>query len=520
MTAMCPAQSLFQELGRAPIPGSSPVGADPVGSPAFDAVMAEVNKLTQLDGGAVDWMLVVQHAAAILSEQSKDLRIAAYLARGLFEQQGLPGLALGLDILADIVGEYWTECWPGIRRMRGRAAALTWMVEKTAPLVRARFVDCDDAEDLRRILSATCALSERLSETMGEAAPDFSELNGALNAKLRETEPEHRSQAMTAAPSAPRHAVAQSVSPPASLAGMTPPDPTSDRAVKQVFTEVAAALRPDDLGNPLYYHMVRYATWRGIRDIPFVQADGRTQLAPVPSDRVSQYEKMLANRQYADVIGQVEISVARNPFWLGGHRLVEAALRELGHPAACAAVRHEARMFLDRLPGLLDLRFSDGSPFADALTAKWLQDDVLAPPVPKQGLVAGSGGGGGWRDLLAAADTAAPGAPSEALRHLEAGLMAEREPRQRFLWGMALAHACLAQGHLALAETQFSRLSDQYTALGLSAWEPMLGADLRSGLASVRTHAPRAMAAVADVPLPVIPSSTGGNTPVLHQGED
>lgn len=514
MTAMPSPESLasspgFGVLGRTPIPGAAPCGTDADGSPDFDAVSSEVGKLTQLDGSPVDWALVVRHATTILAEQSKDLRIAAYLTRGLLEQNGLVGLADGLEVIAGIVSEHWAECWPTLRRMRGRAAALTWVVEKVAPILRTRFVDSHDAESLRRIGTLTNDLSDSLSSLMGDAAPDFSELRSALRDKLRETEQEP-ANAPPAPAAASGKASAPAAAPAISLAGMLPPDPTSDRAVKQVFTESAAALRPGDLANPLFYHMVRYATWRGIGDLPPTQADGRTQLAPVPSDRVGQYEKLLANGQFVDLIQQVEISVARNPFWLGGHRLVDSALRELEHDAARAAVRHELRTLLGRLPGLPDLRFSDGTPFADAATARWLNDDVLAPPSAQAASAAPAPGGGpgdGWRGILETARATAA-EPLELLRHLETGLLAEPEPRRRFLWGMALARACLDQGHPALAEAQLSRLSDQFAALGLSAWEPTLGADLQAALSDPRLHAS-----------PLSQSVTGGRPSVLHRGD-
>lgn len=481
------------DLGRAPIPGSLPAGEDGEGTPAFEAVMAEVGKLSQMGGDPVDWFVVVEQGAVVLRDVSKDLRIAAYLTRGLLEQDGLPGLARGLSILAGMVEAHWDTCWPVKRRPRGRAAAFSWLAEKVAPVLAARFVDNGDGPVLREAQATLAALVAALDGLMEDSAPDLGDLTAALAAKLREAEvagdgaapdavPASRpaSGARASAASAPKAEPAAPV-----LPSLPTLDPSSERVVKQVFTEAATALRPNDLGNPVFYHMVRYATWRGITEAPPAQAEGRTQLAPVPGDRVAQYEKMLAAGHHADLLSGVEVSVARNPFWLTGQRLSDAALGALGHIAARAALRYEVRTFVGRIPALLELKFSDGSPFADAATRDWITQQVMAPePASTAQAVAAAPAGGDWRDMLDTVTAeAAPGDLLDLLARLDRALTNERDPRRRFLWGMALARACLDGGQKALARAQLERLNDQFSALGLDAWEPSLGADLTAALA-------------------------------------
>lgn len=486
------------DLGRAPIPGTAPTGADPDGTPAFEAVMAEVGKLSQMESGAVNWTVVVSESATVLRDTCKDLRIAAYMARGLMEQDGPGGLLQGLTILSEIVSHHWDGCWPSKRRLRGRAAAFTWLVEKTAPALSNRFVDAGDGPTLRTLTEALEGLSAALDDCMGEASPDLSPLSLVVRDKLREAEPEQNESVppgtagTTAAPQAKPAVPSTAPSQPQTAAGtaerattpsltaLPPLDTTSERVVKRVFTEAAAALRPDDTGNPVFYHMVRYATWRGISDPPPAGDGGRTQLAPVPADRVAQYEKMLAAGRFGDVIAGTEVSITRNPFWLSGQRLTDAALTGLGHTAAREAVRHEVRALVERLPSVLDLKFSDGTPFADPATRTWIETEVLPPDTVATPLC----GGDTWQSMLDAVTAEArPDDRMDLFSRLDAALSAERDPRRRFLWGMALSRACLDAGQSALARAQLERLEQQFTALGLAAWEPSLGADLAAALA-------------------------------------
>jgi type VI secretion system protein VasJ len=502
-----------QTLGQSSIAGSHPAGTDPDGTPNFDALLSEINKLTQVGGPSVDWAVVIAKATCVLTEQAKDLRAGAYLARGLLESQGLPGLSKGIATLAAIVEAHWDSCWPPKKRARGRAAALVWFAEKVAPPLRARFVDGTDGPILATLRAQVQALDTDLSDRMGDLAPDLSDLLGVLSDKLRTAEAGDETAGGPTDGSGPHQAASHGSAatpspptPPASAALPTLPvlDPSSDRVVKQIFTEASAALRRQDLGNPLFYHMVRYATWRSISEAP-PSSGGKTLLAPVPVDRVAQYEKMLNSRHYEDLIAGTEQSIARNPFWLSGQRLTDRALAELGHHAARRAVHYEVRQFIERVPAVLTLQFSDGTPFVDAPTKDWLTDTVLAPPpqapsaspVPPQG-------GGDWRAMLVdARSDALPDDLPDLLRRLDAALRTESEPRRCFLWRMAQAHACLEGGLQAMALTQFDYLDGVFLTLGLGAWEPSLGADLTAARQACRGATPLPSTTIHPIPTPL-----------------
>ena len=61
------------------------------------------------------------------------------------------------------------------------------------------------------------------------------------------------------------------------------------------------------------------------------------------------------------------------------HALVAEALDSLGdgYVNAQEAVCQETALFIHRLPALIDLNFSDGTPFADSETRQWLNNISL-----------------------------------------------------------------------------------------------------------------------------------------------
>jgi type VI secretion system protein VasJ len=117
-------------IATQPIPGDSPTGESIRYDEAFAVLEAEVGKLENPAGGEVDWRAVQDGAAGLLESRSKDLLLAAWLARALWQREGLTGLAAGLGCLRGLLATFWDGMHP--QRVRPRRAALEWLGEKLA----------------------------------------------------------------------------------------------------------------------------------------------------------------------------------------------------------------------------------------------------------------------------------------------------------------------------------------------------------------------------------------------------
>src|SRR4051794_16489044 len=90
-----------------PCSTAAPAGGTAKTNPQYEAVVAEMTKLESVTGGAIDWPMVLDSSGKVLQSVSKDLRIATYLAYGLYQTQGLEGLTTGLVIVSEIMDRYW-----------------------------------------------------------------------------------------------------------------------------------------------------------------------------------------------------------------------------------------------------------------------------------------------------------------------------------------------------------------------------------------------------------------------------
>ncbi len=102
----------------APIPGDSPCGKDLSYDPAYTTLLKDAEGTPERQTGdsviaAEDphWPTIRSTALELFS-QSKDLRLSLLLALSGMETDGLPGLAAGLRLTAELLDKLWSDAFP------------------------------------------------------------------------------------------------------------------------------------------------------------------------------------------------------------------------------------------------------------------------------------------------------------------------------------------------------------------------------------------------------------------------
>src|SRR5690606_40516036 len=91
----------------------------------FEAIESTVTQQGSIHAsGEPDWQQVIAQSSALLAEQSKDLRVACWLAWALYCHEGPSGLQAGLEMISALL-PHWMLLHP--RRDRTRAADIGWL---------------------------------------------------------------------------------------------------------------------------------------------------------------------------------------------------------------------------------------------------------------------------------------------------------------------------------------------------------------------------------------------------------
>jgi type VI secretion system protein VasJ len=472
----------------AAVPGGAPAGAPAKFDPDYQLVSNEVAKLDMPAGGTVAWKVVVEKGGALLSGKSKDLVIAAYLAHALHVTGGVPGLTRGCVLLVELMERYWDTLFPEPKRLRGRANALQWFVDKTT-LALATPPPSPGLAEAEALEAAAVKLSELARARFAELAPAFGAILEVVARLKEQAAPPPPPPAAEAAPAAAAPAAAQAPAPaaaPAPAEAAAPAD-LGDlgpwlRTTGAALVDVAGRLRAADPADPAAYRLLRTGTWLSMSEEPPSSAEGRTLVrAPPAADELA---ALAQGQKWADLLQAAEDAAAGDPLWLDPHRLSWQALGGLGpaHQRARAAIVAEVRALVGRLPGLPKLAFSNGAPLADAATRSWLEEEVgkAAGGAPR---AAGPAAGEASAARIAEAkELLAAGQVAEALRVAREGAAGAGSERERFVLRLGVARLFVASGLKALALATYQDLDREAQERDLDAWEPALAAECLRGL--------------------------------------
>ena len=467
------------ELGKQPIRPEQPAGDDVRYDPLYEELVAEVDKFSSPSAsGAVDWDKVVKLSSDILSQKSKDLLVASYLAIALIQTKKFEGVEIGSRIYRDLIECHWDALFPTKARMRGRVAAIEWWAEK-AESVLEQLPKGPFAEGRINALNENLRKVDQLLAEVLEEAPSIRPLldfASSLEAVAPPPEPKPASTAplapegslgtLGAEPSAPR--VEEG---PIEIASPETAYAVLEKALGDV-ARVADYYLGESLSNPAAYRFARVAAWTAVESLP-PSEDGRTILPPPYS--TDSLRGLLGEGQDEALVRAAEQNLAEHIFWLDLNFWASEALARLGegHEAAAEAVRGETALLLRRLPGLEELKFSDGTPFAADDTRGWLK-----------GLSAGAGGAaegsaGAAQDPAAkgirqARELVAEGRTAEAVRRMQQGLRGGGSRKAAFHWRVALCRLLVETPEARHALPHIEEILKEIDLFHLEEYDPEL----------------------------------------------
>ncbi|WP_425933746.1 type VI secretion system protein TssA [Aeromonas rivipollensis] len=454
------------------LPDAQIKGAVLADEPRWDYVETELVKLGSLAHSQVDLNAVAEACLGLLESRTKDMRVLAQLLRCLQHPAKATPLGAALSLLEAWLQAYWLLAWPGNASQKQR---LMVQVVKRFEGALPRVSDSASAAELAQLL----AQAEQLERVWLALCPDKGELLDPLLMGLKRAQRQQVAQAQADAGVSPGGSAVVATAAATGMAGSmvlsgstkgsgVEIDSSNDRAWRQTQLKVADLLIERQPEAAVGYRLRRHAIWAGITTPPMVARDNKTQLAPMSVDMVDEYRAAM-NTPEQGLWQRIEQSLTLAPYWFEGHRLSSEVAQKLGFAAVAKAIAEELDGFLQRLPALRDLAFSDGSPFLSPECGRWLQ------PV--------RGGGGGEGESCLAEEIAqrhGEQGVAAALALLDERMAQMKEPRDRFHAQLVQAELLAQEGMEALARQHYQHLWQEASRLGLSHWEPGLVSRLES----------------------------------------
>jgi type VI secretion system protein VasJ len=488
----------------APIAGVNPAGADVSYDTDFEAIKAEIDKLSSVDNLDPSWTKVLDLGTQLLLHKGKDFRVISWMSVAKVKMQGWAGFAESLVLFELIARAYWDTMYPEARRARARVNAFAWMADMVHQHLLPTTVSFAEGDAIRTANEVLKDLDGLLAEKLGDAYAGPGQLRSLLRDKtLAIPEPPRVDEPVDAGDGDGAATQVQAQAPagptaPTSVDGVEP----AVQASAGIFVASAAVLRGADPASAWSYKLNRWGAWAILQQTP-PASDGRTYV-PAPSEG-AQLAEIRDGARWQELLATAEDMVPRYLFWLDLHRYVALAMDNLGPSFAAAreVVGREVTYFVARMPGVASLTFDEGTPFADAATQSWLDEEARTW---------GAGGGGS-----AAAAVASKEDEEIAARLVEAQAMvsggkvadglasalalADRaaDARLRFRARLAVGKMALDAAKHDLARGMLEHLVADVERHGLETWEPATCATLYTYLLVASREVSRARGGSPDL---------------------
>ncbi|MFY0578713.1 type VI secretion system domain-containing protein [Cystobacter fuscus] len=406
----------------------------------------------------------------------------------------------GVTVLTEVLDRYWPTLFPEAQRPRGRVNAVGWFVARMTESLPSVQVTGEDWELVEGLETATRRLAEVSRVRFEEQGPSLKPLLEGVE-RLRNRLPASTTPRPPRPPARGRapgtsgrvsgsgrvsrgaRAIARPPRGAARERGQRPGHPARPRRLVGRVRPAAArgergesARLPAAAGGPLV----------ALHPAPAPGPDGKTPVPALPASLREKLDRLETHARWAELLEEAESNLGQHRFVLDLQRYGATALAGLGptHAPAREAVRLELRALLQRMPEVLGLLASDGTPLADERTRKWVEAEVLertAPSAPLPRTAERPEDGAEMlppevRELLAADRVA------EALARLQQQVTTATTGRARFKARLLLARLCVLSGQHLMAQALYETLVTESTTRGMDEWEPQLSAECLEGL--------------------------------------
>lgn len=473
--------SRYTSLATAPITDGDYAGPDVRYSGEFEEIEQALAQERSIHAeGGPDWSLLVAQSEQLLKTQSKDLRVACWLAWALYRCNGVSGLLAGIALLDSLL-PHWLELHP--RKVRTRAAALTAFSNRLEAAMPEILAGNRDGTAWQQLHEALNGLEQQLTPLLGEQAPFLQPLCRQLQARASQAPEPPADSAMpsTAQPSTVTRPKTEPAGDAGGGAGAAPVASARDahkglRVLQEQARNLCQWWQSQSVADSRAISLSRLALWLPIEALPEHDQTGKTGLRGLPADRQKSFQERAGQGQPAELLREVESSIARAPFWLDGQHLAWRCLDELKADAARRELEQQLGSFLQRLPGIEHLQFFDGTPFADQHTLDWINSRVLnSAAVAQLASPADASADDPWEATLhdASALLRSDGLKA-AMAPLQSGINQARGGRAHLHWQLAIARLCMQAGKQDLARTLLEGMEQTLRDARISEWEPQL----------------------------------------------
>ena len=468
------------------IPGDKRVGIDASNDEEYFKLTMEVPK------SIPDYKNWIELSENILTEKSKDIKVAVWLCFAFYRNENINGLKKGLILILQLLKKFGNDLYPSSAVHRSKAIQFinTSRVIKLLEKEEINKTNAKDIKDAGQVLNEIISECEKL---FPENQPSLDSLQSVINVHVAAAEPILRppeaKKAGASAANKPGTIPAKGVGASAQEVVLS----SEKDAVTQLRKIITFFFEYDEEGgkkqrvpeNYFVFGLSRQIQWANlIRPVD----NGGVTLIEAPNKIIQGLIKdWFGNGNYDMLIARIESEFIKenSPFryWFDAQKYLIDSLEKKGenYKTAAGDIKLQLAVLLKRIPDLPELKFKDKqTPFAEPETINWLNNDVKS--------VLNSDGSGGknilppimgedYEQINKEFEIISKDIPENFEKNLlkmQTDINVEDRRKGKFLRRLNLANYCFKMKEYDIAKINLLELKEIIETFNLAGWERAL----------------------------------------------
>lgn len=434
--------------------GESGVGEDPRYGDNFSAVKAEIDRLSD-----IDYTKVKELCEQILSEESKDLRVAGYYLLAKVFTEGMHGFIEAVKFYVELLTQYGDRCYP--QRETARLQAISWLNnDKFTAFVKGISINNErDKHDVANLNTLFDSLNERISNSFNDSTEVFKNLNSWIKKNSPIEEPK-----VTSIPEESKDKLSSAANDTKEISN----DLEFTRTVSELLSYIE---KQEDILRLVA--ITRAIKWSSTVVPP--DENGVTKIPPPRDAVISEVETSKATDVTDKKLFLLESYFMESgcSYWFDLQRYEYELALLAGRKDLANHIKAQVEQYVDRQPEILRLSFSDGKPFANELTRRWVKKDIKATKSTHDEISASS-------SLQSSIDSVIDQSPVLGLAksiEMLSGIEV-KDSSERFQVELVMLDLCLNAGRSDVALPLAEKLESQVEKYRLFEWDKQMALEL------------------------------------------
>lgn len=418
-----------------------PISAD---NSDWEYIETEAAKIGTISHDTVKIPDIQETILRLIASETKDFRLLAHFINTL-QRSGKPDqIILSIALLADYLELFWNIAAP--QKLKKR---IVQMIVQRFALAKNDFYANAIQEERDESTAQFIRLKQCLQDSYPEICDDIDRLIVSYAKQPSSANGQVTPLSSTAA--------GQTSSAPSgdgtNAAINVTLDQSSEQAWRKTLLKIVEIENARSIDQPIVFQLRRHIVWSSV-NAP-LSNNGITTVPPIPAEKANEYQRELSKPNF-ELWQKIENTISYSPYWFNGHYMSAQIANKLGYPTLADVIKNELTYFLDRFPECKTLCYSDGKPFANEATLRWLNKKPI-----------GSAGG---EDYSKALSIYQEEGLQPAMAYLEQ--ITTEEPRALFRAQAFAVQLLNAAGCYKLAKQQLDSLRAKAAQLAVTDWEP------------------------------------------------